>query len=381
VEVISRANFEEDSIVSINVTLTYGNKSENVTLDSKNQKGSVYWFSLIESGSMRRDVKVRYKVTFKGINATDRPVDLTSPEHVTTDNVFEVNPRELYSIVPVPIVAYNVSWQNYTRAEVKLQYYDEPNQIHIDDVVFLDADHTTEIFPLFIRDPKKRTFKYKVIYHESDYRDLDMGWVDTSEEQISLWDPHPMKRTVQVVSNIDWELVARAYVDLSYKDAENNIFEEGSMMFIETTPPDQSFTVDIADSDKRFVTYQITVVFKDHKIHKIPNSVTMDRRITVSENTIGHKIIYLHPEETNFAFKNLKEISVELLYEDPEVGLRFNDIFTFKSSKDKAYFEFDYVADDKSKYKYKVTYFYVSGLSRTEDWKKVGSTELAIKVA
>ena len=380
-DVLPRANFDEDSISSINVKLTYGNEPKNVILDSNSSRGSVNWRSIIEAGSMKRDITVSYKVNFKGVDGTERPVVLKSPEQVITDDVFEVNPRELYSIVSVPIVAYNLPWQRYPTVEVRLQYSDEPNGISIDDIVILDKDHTTEVFPILDRDPKQRTFKYRVIYHASDNKDVDMGWVDTTEEQISLRDPFPMKRTVQVVPNLNWTDVTQAFVDLSYEDDANNILEEGSLTFSQTALDPQSFTVDLANPDLRLVTYQVTVLFRDGRSFETPKSLTMDRRIIVRSDMKGHRIVQVHPQKTDFASKNLKEIDVELRYEDSAVGLRFDDIFTFKSPNDKAYFEFDYVDDQRSAYRYKVTYSYANGLSRTEDWKNGDGGDLIISVA
>lgn len=384
VEVLSRANFEEDSISSINVKLVYGSEAKNVILDLNSSRGSVNWQSIksiIESGSMKRDITVSYRVNFKGVDGTERPVVLKSPEQVITDDVFEVNPREIYSLVSVPIVAYNLPWQRYPTVEVKLQYSDEPNSINIDDIVILDKDHTTTVFPIFIRDPKQRTFKYRVIYHGSDFKDVDMGWIDTSEEQISIRDPFPMKRTVQVVPNLNWADVTQAFVDLSYEDAANNILEEGSLIFSQTAPEPQSFTVDLTNPDLLLVTYKVTVLFRDGRSFETPKSFTMDRRIIVRSDMKGHSIIHVHPQTTDFASKNLKEIDVELLYEDPAVGLRFDDLFMFKSPNDKAYFEFDYVDDQRSAYRYKVTYSYTNGSSRTEDWKSADEADLTISVA
>ena len=82
VDVNSRASFEDDSISSINVKLTYGNEPKNVLLESSGAKGSVDWQSTIESGSMKRETIVSYKVNFKGVNGTERPIALNSPETV-----------------------------------------------------------------------------------------------------------------------------------------------------------------------------------------------------------------------------------------------------------------------------------------------------------
>lgn len=381
VDVISRANLDEDSIASINVKLTYGNKTQNVVLDSNNSKGSVIWPSVIESGSMKREVTVSYKVNFKGVNGTERPVVLTAPEQVVTDEVFEVNPRELYSILSVPIGAHGFPWEHYPTVEVKLQYIDEPNEISFDSVVFLDADNTQKTLPIFICDPNKRAFKYRIVYHASNNKAVDMGWVDTSEEQISVRDPFPMKRTLQVVPNLNWDDVTNAFVDLSYEDAENEIYEEGFLTFSPTATEAQSFTVDLADPDQRLVTYRVTVLFRDGRYFENPASLTRDRRILVRSDMKGHRIIQIRPQKLEFTSKNLKEINIEMSYEDLAAGLRFDDIFTFKSADDKAYFEFDYVDDQRSAYRYKVTYYYTNGLYRTEDWKNNNDGELSIRVA
>ncbi|NJK53415.1 MAG: hypothetical protein HC936_12495 [Leptolyngbyaceae cyanobacterium SU_3_3] len=54
--VISRANFEEDSISSINVRLNYGNTPTNVLLESSTARTQVEWASLIANNAMQRDV-------------------------------------------------------------------------------------------------------------------------------------------------------------------------------------------------------------------------------------------------------------------------------------------------------------------------------------
>jgi hypothetical protein len=381
VDVNSRANFEDDSISSINVKLTYGNEPKNVLLESSGAKGSVDWQSTIESGSMKRETTVSYKVNFKGVDGTERPISLNSPETVITDDIFEVNPRELYSIVSLPIVAYNFPWQHYPEVEVKIQYSDEPNGIRIDEIVVLDKDHSSKILPIFIRDSTKRTFRYRVVYHAADNRDVDAGWVDTGEEQVSVRDPFPMKRTVEVVPNLNWNDISQAFVDLTYEDHANNILEDGSLSFSPTDMDSKRFTVDLANPDLRLVTYQVTVLFKDGRSLETPKSLTRDKRIIIRSDMKGHRIIFVHTQPNDFDSKNLKEISVEQRYEDPAAGLRFNDIFTFKSPDDKAYFEFDYVDDQRSAYSYKVTYSYTNGLSRTEDWKNADTGELIIPVA
>ncbi|MER3435375.1 MAG: hypothetical protein C4288_18710 [Leptolyngbya sp. ERB_1_1] len=85
--VISRANFEEDSISSINVRLNYGSSPTNVLLESSNARAQAEWASIVNNSVMQRDVSTQYKVTFKGIDSNERPIAIEStPTNCDGDN-------------------------------------------------------------------------------------------------------------------------------------------------------------------------------------------------------------------------------------------------------------------------------------------------------
>ncbi|NJK53414.1 MAG: hypothetical protein HC936_12490 [Leptolyngbyaceae cyanobacterium SU_3_3] len=84
----------------------------------------------------------QYKVTFKGIDGSERPVFVESSRDVFDGDNLEINPRELYSIVHVPIVALSFPWDRYPQVEVYLKYTDEQNGIRMDDTFLLDQSHS-----------------------------------------------------------------------------------------------------------------------------------------------------------------------------------------------------------------------------------------------
>lgn len=379
--VISRANFEEDSISSINVRLNYGTSPNNVLLESSNARTQIDWASIVKDSAMQRDVTAQYKVTFKGIDSNERPIAVESAPLICDGDNLEINPRELYSIVHIPIVALSFPWDRYPQVEVHLKYTDEKNGIRMDDSFLLDQTHSEQTWKMFVRDPKLTQFQYKLIYRAANNRDIETPFLDAIDERITLRDPRPNKRSLTVVPSLDWNLVDRAFVDLTYDDAKNDVFAEQSFEFNKEDNASKIFKVDLMNPDYRTVAYQVTLLFKGGRTLEIPPSVTNDRRIILRTDMQGHRIITVQPKKADFAVKRLAEIQVELNYEDEDNGLSFSDLFTFESNNDRATFEFDYADDQKTAYRYRITYRYLNGLSRSLDWMTTNTDLLLLPVA
>jgi hypothetical protein len=379
--VISRANFEEDSISSINVRLNYGNTPTNVLLESSNAKTQVEWASIVTNNAMQRDINAQYTVTFKGVNGNERPISIKSAPEIFDGDNFEINPREFYSIVHVPIVALSFPWDRYPQVEVHLKYTDEQNGIRMDDTLLLDQAHSDQTWKMFVRDPKQTTFQYKLIYRAADNRDVVTIFNDNDDERITIRDPRPNKRSLTVVSNLDWNLVERAFVDLVYDDSKNDVYGEQSFEFSKDDSASKSLKIDLVNPDYRKVAYQVTLLFKGGRMLEVPPSVTNDRRIILRSDMRGHRIVNIQPKKVDFASKRLYEMQVELRYEDEDAGLSFSDLFSFQSISDSSTFEFDYADDQKSTYEYRITYRYLNGLSRSTDWTSASSDTLMLPVA
>jgi uncharacterized protein YaaQ len=387
INVISRANFEEDSIVSLNVSLQYGNDVLNVILDSNTTTAGLSWLSLLENGVMQQAVKTRYKATFKGVDGTERPIALASLEQSTDLENLEINPRELYSIVQIPIVPSGFPWDRYPQVEVQTRYHDQVNDVHIDDVFLLNKDRSEAVWKLFTQRSGAIEFEYKIIYRAADNRDVEKPWTRSREEQILLRDPFPsdQRRTVDIVANVSWTEVDQVFVDLvysdpqSYADAPDGVYKEASVSFSQTDATTKSFSVELRNPKWRRVGYSVTVIFKDGRMMQIPNSFTLDRRIFIRSDMKGHKVILIQLEAIDFAKKQIKSISVETRYEDAIAG-SYADIANFAAANGQAAFEFDYAESDQARYQYQITYQYLNGLSRTTDWLTTDDEELIIPV-
>lgn len=381
VRVIARSNFDTDNVDSINVKLKYNNKSQNVILDKDHLEATLRWNSAFVSGKMVRSVESTYKVNFKNVDSVERPITLSSPKEMVDVENLEVRPYELFSEVPVPIIALNFPWSLYPHIEVRLRYQDAANKIKIDDTLLFNEDQPEKEWKLFTLNPDLTTFEYKLIYRAADHRDVETAWIKTDAEQIVIRDPYPQKRKLQVIPAFNWEEVNLVFVDVTYEDTVNKILENTSLSFNADESQPQTVEVKkLVNPEYRFMQYKTTIIFQDGKIIEMPVSTTLQDRIFASPQMKGHKIISVQPEKAPFATKKIKGMEVQLKYEDSQAGLSFLDVFTFNSHEDRAqFFEYDFADPQKASFDYKLICFYQNGLQKASAWKKVNDRALVLK--
>ena len=203
VAVISRADFEADSIGSISVKLGYGTEIQSVVLDKQNPRQEVKWLSHLTNGAMDLPVSVEYTVNFHGVDGTERPLLLKSPVTELVVENLEIEPRALYSIVSIPVAVANPAtfpWARYPSVEIHLKYEDAANQVRDDEIFILDKDHPGRSWGLFIRETGPVAFRYRLLYRAADNRDYQTDWRPTDTREVMVRDPFPSKRTLMVGS-------------------------------------------------------------------------------------------------------------------------------------------------------------------------------------
>lgn len=381
VNVISRANFDDDSVTSLNVQMKYGDDGRSVLLDPTHLTSKVDWASNLAGNAIQRDVNYQYTVSFKNIDGTQRPPSIDSPQLVTQADNLEIDPRRLYSMVHVPITAVNFPWQKYSVVEVQTRYNDPANNLHEQQTFLLSSDKGSQDWRIFILNPQLTSFDYKLIYRGVDGHDLEKDWVTTDQQEIILHDPFPNKRKVDVVAAVSWDTVQNVFVDLSYEDPANGVSVENSLTFSKTAPAPQSFTAELRDPNQRRVAYDTTILFNNGKMVQIPRSYTQDNRIFVRSDMHGHKIVTIRPQDADFAGLQIKQVLVNLKYEDLGNGLSYNGQNTFTKPGDTASFEFDYVDPNLSRYSYQASVQLTNGMSRDADWQTSDAADLVIQVA
>jgi len=381
-DVQTNANFQEDAIDSINVTLKYGNDTKSVRLDATAPKQSVDWASVIVDDVMQREVTYSYKVNFDDVDSSERPIVLTSLGLTTGSDTPDITPRNLYSITPIKLLVLSgFPWTRYSAVEVEVRYIDESNSIRLHESFLLTEKAAEQTWKRFLIDPQRKSFEYKLIYHASNHKDVTTPWIETDDEQLIIRDPYPAKRTLQIVPNFDWNEVERAFVDVSYEDPANQVSESAAFEFSAEHKDTVTFSVDLRNPDVRLITYEVTVLFKGGLTHQVPKSFTRTNRIIASKNLLGHRIVAVSPVAADFATKKAKILRVELRYEDAESGLNFHDTFDFTAETPNSLGFFEYDFAERPAYEYRTSVRFQNGLAKETSWKTSNVDELVIPIS
>jgi hypothetical protein len=376
---IPRANFAADNVQSLDVRVSYQGDATNRILESPTDRPEVEWASVLAGGAMVREVELSYRVSFKDVDGAERPLSLEAPPRIVDVDAVEIQPRELYAVAEVPIIAVDFPWDRYPTVEVRCRYRDLDHGIAIADDLLLTKEAATRSWRVFSQDRSKQTFDYQLVFRAADQRDLTMPYVTCADEQIIIRDPRPRKRVLHVVPNVRWTEVERVFVDLTYVDRANDVREEASFDFDKNRPEPQRFVVGLADPDRASVDYVVTFIMVDGSQRVIPASRTIASRLFVRPDMKGHKVVRVAPNPIEFGGRRLARLEVECRYVDDAAGLSFADLFAFTAHTDApGAFELDYVDPARDAIEYRVTYTYTNGLSRATDWTELRGDDLHI---
>jgi hypothetical protein len=250
----------------------------------------------------------------------------------------------------------------------------------MDEIFLLTKEKPEQEWKIFVRNPQRTQFEYKLVLRAADNRDIEKPWVMADEEHVFVRDPFPSKRVVDVVVSVPWSQVQDVFVDLSYEDPQNDVLQEASVHFSQTDSNPKSFSVELRNPNLRRVAYSVTIMYADGRMVQIPRSITLERRIFVVANMRGHKIVAIRSQPVNFSQKKIKALTVETRYQDIEAGLSYANAATFTSADDQASFEFDYVDPTKSRYEYRTNLVFTNGLSKATDWQQTDKDDLIVPV-
>src|SRR4029450_717461 len=81
----------------------------------------------------------------------------------------------------------------------------------------------------------------------------------------------------------------------------------------------------------------------------------------------GHRVVTVLPPEVNFAAQGIARVEARLAYDDAESALHFEDEYTFTGPGEARFFEYDYVAADRSGYSCRLRTVLANGLVQERD--------------
>ncbi|GAA5204761.1 hypothetical protein [Microbacterium jejuense] len=371
VRVIPRADFATDQIESINVTLDYAGTVKNVVMDASSTEQSVQWQSSLEAGRMRSPVDVSYDVLFSS-GAVGRPRMVHAPAQRIEGDVVQIAPRDGvgYELRWISFTVIDFPWELYDTIEVHCSYVDEANGIRITNQYALTSEHSTGAWPVFARDPARRTVGYRTILHGVDGRDWDSGDLTTDDDQIRITDPFGARRVLDVVapSSLFGTQLDRVFVDVRYDDDANGVHKRQSFELSAADSATKRFSVELVDPAHRRVSYKVSMLRVDGIVIDIPESTTELDRVIVTPQMRGHRTVEVVADGLDFAGLGIRQATVEALYDRPALGLRFADSLTISPENPADTFEYDFAEGDPA-FTYRVIHTLENGLTRDSGWR------------
>lgn len=366
-EVFAQTDFTSDQIGSINVRARYGGEPKNAILKKDVLSAKFDWGSQLDGNTMRMPVELEYEVNFDGVDATERPKVLKSALEIEEGEQKGIDPRNIYAISTVPMVAINFPWDRYNMVEVHVRYTDSANSLAQAEVFRLTEKEPEKQWPIFILDTKLRSFEYRFVYRGVDHIDHETPWQASDDEQIGVTDPFPRKRELSVVTALDWTVTSNCFVDVMYRDPDHGIDERRSLEFKEGDTS-KSAIFELQDPRVQIVQYSGMILTRDGRTIEIPPSTTVGPRVVIRPDMKGRRHIEIRPP-TDFVARGLVKVTAEMRFEDFNAGLSFKDNLLFEPTSGSKPFEYDYVDTARAQYERRITYAFDNGLQKVVEWQ------------
>ena len=380
VTVISHADFATDFIGSIDVTLTYNNVTKGVSLSSGTSQSAVDWSSLLVNNVMQRPVSYTYTVNFANVDTTQRPGRLVSGTLSTNGDVLDIEPRvDLYQMTTVPIRAFTLPWDRYTSVEVECVYTDPANNIDLRPTAMLTSQGTEVDWTLFMMDPTKRSFSYRLTYAPVSGGVIVTPWITTSDAKIDVVDPYPSKINLAIMAGVDWTNCVQVMVFAAYPSKQNAVVQQ-TYVLNKNTPAAPPFIAERKDATANLVYYEARIIRTNGSVWTIPGSVTSDAFLILQDGMRGHQILSIVPEQVDFNALQIANISVSLRYVDPANNINATETVTINTAADIRSFAYDY-SDETISAQYSAVINLQNNQTRSVDWTPVSGNNIVIPIS
>jgi hypothetical protein len=380
VTVISHADFATDSIGSIDVTLTYNNVTQGKSLSGASSQFEVDWTSLLVNNVVQRPVTYSYIVNFQNVDTTQRPGRLVTGQLNTNQDVLDIEPRvDLYQMTTVPIRAFTLPWDRYTSVEIECIYADPANNINLRPTAVLNSQTTEIDWTLFMQDPTKRSFSYRLTYAPVSGGVIVTQWVTTDDAKIDVVDPYPNKIDLAITAAVDWTKCVEVMVFAAYPSKQNAVVQQ-TYVLTQATPTAPRFIAERKDATANLVYFEARIIHTNGTVWTIPASVTPDAFLVLQDGMLGHQVISITPEQVDFSGLQIAGVDVSLRYVDPAHSINATDTVTLTDPADVRTFAYDYTSENISA-EYNVVIRLQNNQTRSVDWTPVSGNNIVVPIS
>jgi hypothetical protein len=163
-----------------------------------------------------------------------------------------------------------------------------------------------------------KPYRYRVTFHRPADRggDIQTQWINGSEDWLSIPDPLPRKRTVNIITALPWLDLMAAFVQIRYSDPDRGIHYEEQIDLDEQKKLLRR-DIPIADGGPSTLGYRLTLLLKDGKLLEGSWRETDDDRIVLDRRSLENRVIRVRAIGGTLRENRLSEARVRLQVREP----------------------------------------------------------------
>jgi len=161
-------------------------------------------------------------------------------------------------------------------------------------------------------------YEYRATFHRPLDRggDIQGSWTAQAEDWLSIPDPLPRKRTINLITNLPWPELLAAFIQLRYADEANGIhYDEqidlnSSTVFFRRDIP-------IAENGPRALSYRLTILFHSGKLMEGSWRETEDDRLLLDRRVVESRLVRFRTVGGTMRENRLSQVRILLQAREP----------------------------------------------------------------
>ncbi|MCC6588926.1 MAG: hypothetical protein IT168_19675 [Bryobacterales bacterium] len=166
--------------------------------------------------------------------------------------------------------------------------------------------------------PSLLPYRYRATFHRLADRggDIQTDWIEQTEDWLSVPDPLPRKRTINVFVNLPWQDIAASFIQLRYNDDPNDIHYDEQ---IDLDPAKRVIRRDIpiANTGSRAVQYRLTIFLASGVLMEGSWRETEDERVLVDRRLVDTRLVRVQSVGGKLRDNRLAQVRLRLQVREP----------------------------------------------------------------
>jgi hypothetical protein len=231
-------------------------------------------------------------------------------------------PRDAYMIREVNAsVSPDFSFGQFPAVTVEFRYTSEGDADPPAGRLRLDAGQSSQVWRFRSFAPSPLPYEYRATYHRPADAggDIQGAWTPAIDNWLSLPDPLPVKRPLNLFVSLPWQDIATAFIDIHYEDDAHGVHFDDHI----DLAPEQRFIRKeylIAAGAPRALSYRLTILPKMADVIEGSWRQTEDDRLAIDKRLVDHRQISVQMIGGGLVENKLSEVRIHLQVRDPQTG-------------------------------------------------------------